>query len=311
MHCPFCGIEDEGKHMSVALDGRGWRCFRRHDHRGKSPVRLIMGLLGCTREYALSLVGGVYIPDDFAATVNALMAPPAMSGSRKRLRLPETFKPIGELPSARMYRGYLREDRGFTERQINRMSSQYGMLYCTQGAFKGRIIFPVVCDGRLVSWTGRSIYETAILRYKAMSHEEEKARDEGFPVPAVGPISHYLLWYDMLMDCDADTICLVEGPFDALKIDVLAYGAGVCATCFFTSGPTGAQIELLHDLLPRFKHRVLLLDQGTLPNAIRIQRDLAGLGVRVRELVGVKDPGAITTRRGLMKFLVDDSRGID
>jgi hypothetical protein len=56
IHCPFCGSADEGQHMSVNLHGQGFRCFRRPDHRGKNPARLVQAILGCTWERAQALL---------------------------------------------------------------------------------------------------------------------------------------------------------------------------------------------------------------------------------------------------------------
>ena len=95
-----------------------------------------------------------------------------------------------------------------------------------------------------------------------------------------------------MQNVDADTLVLCEGPFDALKVDVLGRDYGIAATCFFTSAPTDAQIALLHDLCPQFRRKVLLLDRGTLALAMRVNSRLAGLGVITREVSGdLKDPG--------------------
>lgn len=309
IHCPFCGSDDAGQHMSVSTDGRGWRCFRRHDHRGKSPARLVQALLGCSSEQARALVGGTFVPDDFMAAVSRAMATPQhVEADRPVLRMPPEFKRFARLPSSKLFIRYLR-DRDFSDEQIERLSPRYDIRYCTVGPYRGRIVFPVKFEDQLVSWTGRSIYPTALLRYRALTNDVERAREEGMG-QAMGPISHFLLWYDKLMKADADTLCLCEGPFDALKVDMLGAGDGVRATCFFTSGPTAPQIALLHTLLPRYRHRYLLLDRGTLPNAIRIQGQLTGLGVELVELPSaLKDPGELRTRRQLLKLIVDHSKG--
>lgn len=309
IHCPFCGSDDAGQHLSVSTDGRGWRCFRRHDHRGKSPVRLVQALIGGSFEHAQALVGGTVAPDDFMAAVTRAMSSTASTiEQRPALRMPPEFKRFTGLPSSRLFIRYL-YDRDFSDVQIERMTPQYGIRYCTIGPYRGRIMFPVRFEGQLVSWTGRSIYPTAVLRYRALTNDPERAQEEGMGL-AVGPISHFLLWYDALLDDkESDTLCLCEGPFDALKVDILGRSIGVRATCFFTSGPTTQQIALLHTLLPRYRYKFLLLDRGTLPNALRIQGQLTGLGVELVELPAeLKDPGEICTRRQLRRLLVDHSK---
>lgn len=300
VRCPFCGSADEGQHMSINLQGKGWRCFRNHDHSGKNPVRLLQALLGCTPEHAASLVGkDVYIPDDFEHQVMQYMTA-KQANKPHDLKLLEVFKPLNTvLPSAGPFIRYLRE-RGYTVKQCSLMTQWYDLRYCIRGAFAYRIIFPIYHMGKLVSWTGRSITKTAIVRYKTLRVSQDMAEDDQ-TVPAIGPISNYLLWYDDLIKSDHETIVLCEGPFDALKIDVLGYHHGIRATCFFTSGPSAHQIELLHTLLPRYKRRLLCLDQNTLPNMIKIQAKLSGLGVEILQLPKqFKDPGELD-RNTLLK----------
>lgn len=304
IHCPFCGAADEGQHMSVNLHGAGFRCFRSPDHRGKNPARLVQALLGCTWPRAQSIVGhNIFIPQDFAAHVGKLMAPKVAPPQRK-LTLPDNFKPIGERWSAKPYLAYLTgDDRAFTMQQAMRMTERYDLRCATQGPYKRRVIFPIMFEGKLVSWTGRAIDAQTEIRYKTLSADPERAEREGCG-QAVGPITDYLLWYDRIMDADADTLVVCEGPFDAAKVDVLGMRDGIVATCVFTSRPTNRQIDLLHTVLPRFKRRLLVLDRGTLATSIKVQSDLMGLGLLLRELPReLKDPGQFASRHQLRKFI--------
>lgn len=295
IHCPFCGPEDESQHLSISLKGRGWRCWRRpKSHVGKSPTKLIAALLNCSYDQAAAIAGtSIHLPQDFMGHVNRALSPPPQKSSRE-LELPSSFKPFGTyLPSERPFRRYLR-GRDFTVREIDHyLTRDFDMHYCTQGPFRGRIVFPVYNDGELVTWTGRSIYADAFLRYMTLTSDEEKARDQ-LLTPAAGPITDFLLWYDDLLHVDADTICLCEGPFDGLKVRLLGEPHGVTATCLFTMDMSERQLDLLHELLPRFRRRYLILDKGTLPTALRLQGMLSGLGVRVHQLPKkLKDPGEL------------------
>jgi hypothetical protein len=127
-----------------------------------------------------------------------------------------------------------------------------------------------------------------------LSADPEKAELDYMP-PALAPINNYLLWWDDLMKADVETIILCEGPFDALKVTTLGWNMGVAATCFFTQSPGPLQVDLLHELLPRFRRKYLLLDQGTIPALIKIAAELQTLGVeRLLLPRGVKDPGVLT-----------------
>lgn len=288
-------------HMSVSTTGKGWRCWRVHSHSGKSPAKLISALLGVSYEQAREIAGmPSAIPSDFMAAIKGHLEPPAaITEKRRTLKMPQEFrKLLPDTISAAPYVNYLR-GRAYTNSQIANLYDRYGLLYARRGHMKGRIIFPVRYEGRLISYTGRAISDNAWLRYKSLTTDAEKAVEEGCE-PALGPINDYLLFYDRLMKIDADTLFICEGPFDALKVNVIGRKWGICATAVFTSQPTTNQYELLHDLLPKFRRKAFLLDQGTTPTAIRASMALGGLNVGVSLLPkGIKDPGLLN-RDGLL-----------
>jgi hypothetical protein len=142
-----------------------------------------------------------------------------------------------------------------------------------------------------------------MVRYKTLTNDPEKAEQNG-EIPAPAPISDYLLFYDKLVETDADTIVLVEGPFDAFKTNILGEYLGVVSSCFFTSTLSKQQLNLLHGLLPKFKNRILLLDQNTFSKASRIKSDMIALDVEVRKMPdGIKDPALIKTMLQLKSVL--------
>jgi hypothetical protein len=300
--CPLCGNDDPSEHMSINLNSGGWRCFRRPEaHKGGSPVRLVAALLGISQAAAGAIVGeNVHIPDDVLGTVRGLFAPKA-AAIRAPLSIPPEFKPFRGQRSARRFEEYLAgPTRQFTDRQIATLTDRYGLHYATSGKFRGRIIFPVTYNGDIVSYTGRSIYPDQDLRYLTLSTDEEK--DDP---PAWGPINDYLLFYDQLMTnkWDCDTLICCEGPFDALKVSVLGRPYGIDATCFFTAAPTQGQIYMLNDLVPVYRKRFLMLDQGTIATALRTQFDMQSMSIGVLTLPkSLKDPGLITEKQ-LLKIV--------
>lgn len=311
VRCPFCGTQDPSQHMSVSLSGRGWKCWRQPTHRGKNPARLVAALAHVDRATADRIVGNaVYIPSDFMRRMKEALVVDKMPAAKKSigLELPREFKPFTGLPSSKPFVRYLVQDRGFSQKQVATFTQRYGLRYCARGTYRGRVIFPVYYRGRLVSWTGRTIYADEVLRYRALSSDGEKAEKEGYK-PAIGSISHYLLWYDELMATDADTLVLCEGPFDALKISVLGRSRGVVATCFFTAAPTNQQLLLLGDLLPRFKRRVMILDQaGTFATGVKITNALSDAFstldiITYRLPPTLKDPG-LFGQNSFEKFLI-------
>jgi hypothetical protein len=290
--CPWCAAADPSQHMSIALSGMGWRCFRNREHRGIQPTRLIQVLLNCSYEHARSLVYGEsqFLPNDFLAKVNGSLRPQIFPAKKKELKLLPEFLSFKDLPSAKPFIHYLNK-RGYKREVVLHLTSWYGLRYCTRGHFEHRIIFPVQFQNNLVSWIGRSIAPQALVRYKTLSVDPDP--DSGLP-PAIGPVSDYLLWYDKIREVSADTIVLCEGPFDALRVNVLGRKYGVVGTCFFTSRPSRFQIELLHEILPRYKRRFLLLDQDMTAGALRVASDLSALGVDVVHLPSRrKDPAEL------------------
>lgn len=294
VRCPFCGPADHSQHMSINLKHGGWNCWRNDNHSGKSPVYLVQALISCSRERAQSIVGeAIFIPDDFLGTVRDLIAP-TQKVVQRQIELPAEFKSFGARhATAKRYERYLLK-RGYTLGQIVRMTQRYGLRYAAIGKFKGRIIFPVKFEGKLMTYTGRTVYPDVELRYKTLSYDPELEE-----VPAVGPISDYLLFYDKLKKNkdDADTLVFCEGPFDALKVNVLGRPYGIAATCFFTASPSQAQIDLAGELVSVFKRRYLMLDRGTLATALRTQMDMSTLIHRVLTLPErIKDPGDLDER---------------
>jgi hypothetical protein len=300
IRCPFCGAADPSQHLSISLAGKGWCCWRNQQHRGGSPVRLIQALINCGYEQArlIAFGAGQVLPDDFLSRVrgqSVINAPP------QKLTLPKEFMPFVEEtkapPSARPFVTYL-AGRDFPAERLVQLTDRYGLCYCRHGPFQSRIIFPVYFDGQLMTWTGRALSRKAVIRYKTLSPEFEP----GLPA-AVGPISNYLLWYDKLSRADADTLVLCEGPFDALRVNFLGRPYGIAATCFFTSRPGSSQIELLHELRPRFKRCYLLLDRDMDSMAMRLTGDLKALHIDSKGLPkGCKDPAELSREQLLGLF---------
>jgi len=170
------------------------------------------------------------------------------------------------------------------------------MYWCSQGPWKGRIIFTVHHKKKLVSWTGRTIWPEATPRYLSLTRDPDRAAQMGC-TPANAPIHDYLLWYDRLKKSEAETIYICEGPFDALRIAVLGRKHGIDATCLFTNHASDSQVNQLYDILPRFNHRYILLDgeKRMLPISLRMQSELSPLGVASKLLPPrINDPAELT-----------------
>lgn len=299
VRCPFC-LDDPSHHMSIHLEGRGWRCFRRPDeHKGRSPVALVAKLIGVSYAEAGRICGvnTSYLPEDFMSQINNYLEPARQEVMMRTLRLPAEFRKLdnGLGRRAQFFR-YLINKRGFDAKDIPWLAEQFDLRFAVKGAFHHRIIFPITFEKKLITWTGRAINPTMSLRYLSLPTDQEAADRLGLP-PALEPISSHLLWYDRLKSFQTPKVLyIVEGPFDALKVWYLGQQWGIVATCFFTATASEGQLDELHELLPRFRRKYLLLDQNTLPTAIRLHDMLATLGVQVRTLPkGIKDPALLTS----------------
>lgn len=299
INCPLCSGDDPSKHMSINLEGRGWRCWRHpYEHFGRKPTKLVAAILHIPLSRAAEIAGdNTFMPTNFLERVK-LAVQPVERVPPKSPKLPAEFKPITDSIACRPYVNYLLR-RGYSKPEIYRFKHIY---YCARGPYHGRIIFTVHQNKQLMTWTGRTVSPNAGLRYRTLSQDRDKAKRDGHD-PACGPITNYLLWYDELMR-DGDTIVLCEGPFDALRVRSLGRRDGIVATCLFTTSISPEQVELLHMMLPLYQRRILLLDKGTMVIALRYARLLADLDVRSVTLPSdIKDPGEIQTTKQLLSVL--------
>jgi hypothetical protein len=296
--CPYCGADDPSQHMTIALDGSGWRCWRNYEHRGKAPRRLVQALLRCSADEAAAIVGSrvpeLQLDEVFVAETLA-----AMNGRRdepepeRALAFMPEMKPLRPLGMGRYFFDYL-AGRGYSYDEAVEAVHRYGLRYATKGPFRYRLIFPITLDGKLVNWTGRSL-GPAIMRYRTLSTDLERSRKAGLP-PAVKPVSQLLWNFDRLLCEGGYLLVITEGPFDAMRVDFLGAPYGIRATCIFGLGNgQGAQLLLLDRLAKRFKQTALLLDATAALDAVALQTRLSHLRPRMLMLPkGLGDPAELS-----------------
>lgn len=282
--CPWCGGDDPSRHLAISLDGAGWHCWRNRQHRGRSPVTLILALIHCSVAEAQSIAGerNSIVPDNLVEMVQNLMQP---KPKNRPLIKPAEFRPFQGQYTSQRFVQYLRS-RGFPA-PLEDLTKQHDMYYAGTGRFFGRVLFMVRSpDGELMAWIGRSIYPHVKLRYMTE-----------------GPIGDYLLWLDRLPRRHSHTLVLNEGPIDALKVDVFGLPIGVDATCCFTSTPTDRQIGHLYKLCEHYENRYIMLDEGEVGNTLWTSGVLAPLRFKPIWQLSRKDPGEIRSTDELRKVL--------
>lgn len=294
--CPWCGSEDPSRHLVISLNGAGWHCWRKHQHRGRSAIKLICALLHCSVDQARAIAGerNPIVPESLTDMVNSVMQPDQIDN--QPLDMPGEFKAFRGQYSSRRFSQYL-HSRKFPTPVIAEMTKTHDIYYAMTGPFFGRVLFMVhSSDGDLMAWSGRSIYPSEKLRYKTE-----------------GPTGDYLLWLDRLPRPRSHTLVLCEGPMDALKVSVFGKSLGIDATCCFTSTPTRRQIDHLYQLRPRYKNLCIMLDQGEVANTLWTADALAPLnGAAVWLTPAHKDPGEISSSdelRQTMGLVIADKIG--
>lgn len=298
--------------------GNYWHCWRDRSHRGTNPAKLVQALLGCSlaRAYDLTTEArGPSLTKDWATQALAQLIPTSLvephRATTKFPSWPKTFRSFDNEYAARPFLEYLSK-RGFHDltKKPTLITQKYKIHYCVSGPFKGRIIFPVVQDGNLISWTGRSIYPSEKYRYKSLTTDGNKAATLGLE-PAAAPLNNALLWQDDLQN-KTGTLVIVEGPFDALKVRTLGEDDNIHATCLFTSMPTNRQLSLIRRLCLQFKQTVILLDEDAKAKSLIVQSQLASNYDTVRNVwLASGDPGDLRSRDQLLTLLKERMGRID
>jgi len=251
-----------------------------------------MRLLGCGYTAADDIVVGARDLGGFGEVLAKLRSPEPRSEEYigNGLELPRDYRPLTSKGLGRYYQDYLVRRR-FRRKDLDAVCAEYSLGYCKTGFWHGRIIFPVWFEGRLVTWTGRAISKKARLRYLTLS---PNAESEDCPL-ALRSIRNVLWNYDALSEEKFHTLCVVEGPLDALKVDVYGSDLDVRATCLFGAGISGEQVALLSELRGRCSQIVFLGDYDGLSNVMQVWGELSFLQLKVGSLPNrVEDPGAMS-----------------
>lgn len=293
--CPWCGAADPSQHMGINLETGWYACWRVNPgHGGKSPVRLLMMLLrvGYSEAREIAGLGADYVdPEGFDALAARLLRGEAPPGKQVRksaefLAWDKYFVDIRDDVRSRRWWNYLYAKRGFRAEDIVPLCRQYQLKAARGGRWDARLVIPYFVEGRLVSWTGRAIGESAV-RYLDLSIEE-----------SIVPPKHCLLNGDCGLDPKRHTLVVVEGPLDVLKIDYYGRRRGVRAVGLSTASIGDDQLYQLEELAGLFEQTVVMMDNKTdfgTVDSMRMKQDLGTLpGVRIMPTpYGRGDPGEL------------------
>lgn len=309
IRCPFCGSADPSYHMGLNLDTGWWACWRNSQHRGKSPVRLLMALLRVSFGEARDIAGlgnDYRDPEGFdslKARLQALGRPVARTESRACV-WPPSFHEIDGAGASLRHWHYLRQ-REFDDTQD--LIRLYRLSFTRSGPQAHRIILPYIVFNEVVTWTGRAIAPSSA-RYL----------DQPLEDAAIGP-KHTFYNHDALLKNGSQSmraLIVVEGPFDVLKIDYYGRAFGVRAVGMSTSSLSGDQAFLLEEARPHFGRMIIMGDQtetGTgSVDAMRLRQQVAFIpGVEsMAPPFNLKDAGAMTPRQAINWARMIASEGV-
>lgn len=281
VRCPYCGEDDPSEHLGINLTTENWGCHRNAEHRGHSPSRLIAALLGCSSAQAKLIARQYDAPDPetldqaLAALQGTSEPPKAAKRHSAELAFPDDFRQIkGKGVTARFWH-YL-AGRGFDD--VADLCFQYDLKCALTGDYKDRVIIPFYQKRKLIGWTGRAL-QNPVNAPRYLSSSET--------------VKQCVFNEDVLMD-GGKLLFVVEGPFDALKLDYYGEPSGARATCVFGTSMTIDQLSTLSRLRRRFKKVIILFDTDALGPALSAVDWLYAPNVMVGQLPeGVKDPGEL------------------
>lgn len=283
--CPWCKDPEGKPRMGLHLLSPAWGCWRDPKHRGSDPVRLIRALLSCSwaraEEEAAEDHGERVHAEDLRRRLAALGKAPTEESSARVVMPKDAAVISGALyPPATWARNYLQR-RGWPGKHADILADDYHLTVGTKGRWQNRILIPLTdLRNRLVAITGRHI-GSSTLRYDTE-----------------GPTGEILYNGRRCCQRGGHTLALVEGPFDAMKVDYYGREVGLHAAGLIGLGGAGlSKVDLIAQVYRRGHYRrlLVLLDEGAQGLAQDLQRLLRPLPAeRGRLPPGVKDPGELT-----------------
>jgi hypothetical protein len=286
IRCPFCGSGDPSQHMGIRLSDGAWACYRNPEHRSRNVPKLVRALLRCSYDEAKQIVNGLQLEgSDVASLADKLHALDArvVTAEPKEVQWPPEFKPFSEEPNRfeKRFHHYV-ESRGFPKPY--EVAHTYDLRWALGGRFGERVLFPLDDGFKMVGWTGRHIGKSK-LRYNT----------EGDGASLLFNLRQCLQGGRVLI--------VVEGPFDALKLDYYGSPYGLRAVAMLGLTFAARKLRRVAAAMKRFDATYVLLDREAESVQLGLLSHLGPFGCKPLALPpGVKDPGELT-RAGVLDYV--------
>jgi hypothetical protein len=187
----------------------------------------------------------------FHEQVSALLGRPEVVAKKRAASLefkPE-FRDITDHGIRSKFYDYL-EGRLFEPASLQKLIDRYQLKCALVGDYANRIIIPIYLEGKLVSWTARSIYPNATLRYRNLPKEE-----------SVVDLTTTVYNYDHASQ-GGRVLFVHEGPVDTFKVDFCGFEMDIHAIGIFGMNFSTEKQLIFRDLSNFYDRIVFCLDQG-------------------------------------------------
>lgn len=268
IHCPWCGANDPSTHMSISTIQPTYACLRVKHHKGghrPGLVKLLRALGISSDVEALELING-----------NALQGAhvPESYGIEQERAIAEwkKFYPASENERILQYL----YNRGFPQPGLT--CERYNLRYARTGIWAARVLLPLSYEGEIIqSWTGRAI------AHHTPKYLIQDVRDEsGFLYIGRTPRRIGVI---------------VEGPFDALKINMACEQLPVSAIALTGLSYSLKRTHYIRKYMESCEQILIALDSSVTYKEVRGLKaalDFGGGGLYSRQLAvpdSYKDPG--------------------
>lgn len=263
--CPWCG-DDPSYHLGISLQTGYYHCWRNPTHSGRNLARVIARVcrIGLCEARALLQQYDV-LPSHDDVSLNTSTSP-ATAETRHRVDVNPLYGTVDIFCAPRMYIEYLHARR-YTMCEVERANMWYGIRAGIVGPLAGRVVFPVtIPDGCVVGAQGRAVVSN-MLRYRMYPGASAKTGFVGATRLVRG----------------GNTLFVVEGPFDALRVITLCHNDDFCVPVLGLH-MTESQQRILRTCAPRWKRIVVIPDNDAWSAAFALANQLADIDVGIRFL---------------------------